>query len=221
EAQTGVVPSPIDVYRRGHRAKNSEISDELCSQAAVERMETYGQEMVKKYGEDYDWRGAPTIDAEVVHSLGGKAHGRYSMFTGVIDSTELRSRGGSSSQAGCGSSSRSRRSVSSMEEAMREQQEKFREDMRQQQMAFLQQQSEYMAAYNAQAQQAMNSWFPQQDSSNHLFSLNFSRRCLSGDYMLRHLHLHLRDPGSWATTRHHRSYQHQEELMLGRELMQE
>jgi hypothetical protein len=31
------------------------------------------------------------------------------MFTGVIDSTELRSRGGSSSQAGCGSS-RSRRS---------------------------------------------------------------------------------------------------------------
>jgi hypothetical protein len=51
------------------------------------------------------------------------------MFTGVIDSTELRSRGGSSSQAGCGSSSRSRCSVSSMEEAMREQQEKFREEM--------------------------------------------------------------------------------------------
>jgi hypothetical protein len=34
------------------------------------------------------------------------------MFTGVIDSTELRSRGGSSSQAGC-HSSRSQRSVSS------------------------------------------------------------------------------------------------------------
>jgi hypothetical protein len=26
--------------------------------------------MVRKYGEDYDWRGAPTIDAEVVHSIG-------------------------------------------------------------------------------------------------------------------------------------------------------
>jgi hypothetical protein len=107
------------------------------------------------------------------------------MFTDVIDSMELRSRGGSSSQAGCGSSSRSRRSVSSMEDAMREQQKKFREELRQQQMAFLQQQSEYMATYNAQAQQAMNvsvlfipnmldigsitnilylqqSWFPQQ-----------------------------------------------------------
>ena len=35
--------------------------------------------MVRKYVEDYDWRGAPTIDAEVVHSLGGKAHGRYEL----------------------------------------------------------------------------------------------------------------------------------------------
>jgi hypothetical protein len=39
------------------------------------------------------------------------------VFTGLIDSTELRSRGGSSSQAGCGSS---RSQCSSMEEAMRE-----------------------------------------------------------------------------------------------------
>jgi hypothetical protein len=77
------------------------------------------------------------------------------MFTGVIDSMELRSRGGSSSQAGCGSS-HSRRSVSSMEDAMRKLQERFREELWQQQMAFLQQQSEYMTAYNAQAQQAMN-----------------------------------------------------------------
>jgi hypothetical protein len=37
--------------------------------------------MVRKYGEDYDWRGAPTIDAEVVHSIGGKAHGRYELVT--------------------------------------------------------------------------------------------------------------------------------------------
>jgi hypothetical protein len=43
----------------------------------------------------------------------------------------------------------SRRSVSSMEDAMREQQEKFHEEMWQQQMTFFQQQSEYMAAYNA------------------------------------------------------------------------
>jgi hypothetical protein len=43
-----------------------------------------------------------------------------------------------------------------MEDAMREQQERFREELWQQQMTFLQQQSEYMAAYDTQAQQAMN-----------------------------------------------------------------
>jgi hypothetical protein len=64
------------------------------------------------------------------------------MFTGVIDSTELRSRGGSLSQAGCGSSSHSRCSVSSIEDAMREQQEKFCEELRQQQMTFLKEQSD-------------------------------------------------------------------------------
>jgi hypothetical protein len=41
--------------------------------------ETYGQEMVRKYGEDYDWRGGPAIDTEVVHSIGGKAHGQYEL----------------------------------------------------------------------------------------------------------------------------------------------
>jgi hypothetical protein len=56
------------------------------------------------------------------------------MFIGVIDSTELRSRGCSSLQAGYGSS-RSR--GSSMEESMREQQERFREELRQQQMTFV------------------------------------------------------------------------------------
>jgi hypothetical protein len=77
------------------------------------------------------------------------------MFTSMIDSTELWSRGGSSLQAGCGSSRSHRSQLSSMEETMREQQERFREEMWQQQMAIIQQLSEYMAAYNTQAQQAM------------------------------------------------------------------
>jgi hypothetical protein len=42
-------------------------------------LETYEQEMVRKYREDYDWQGAPTIDDEVVHSIGVKAHGRYEL----------------------------------------------------------------------------------------------------------------------------------------------
>jgi hypothetical protein len=50
------------------------------------------------------------------------------MFTSMIDSMKLRSRGGPSSQMGCG---RSRSRHWSMEEAMREQQEKFHEELRQ------------------------------------------------------------------------------------------
>jgi hypothetical protein len=41
--------------------------------------DTYVQEMVREHGEDYDWRGAPTIDTEVMHSIGGKAHGWYEL----------------------------------------------------------------------------------------------------------------------------------------------
>lgn len=41
--------------------------------------ETDRWEMVKKHGEDYDCRGAPTIDAKVLYSIGGNAHGRYEL----------------------------------------------------------------------------------------------------------------------------------------------
>jgi hypothetical protein len=46
--------------------------------------ETYGYEMVRKHGEDYDWRGAPTIDVEVVHSIRGKAHGWYGLVKAFL-----------------------------------------------------------------------------------------------------------------------------------------
>jgi hypothetical protein len=41
--------------------------------------------------EKTDWRGAPTIDAEVVHSIGGKSHGRYDLvnfFNSIETMTE-------------------------------------------------------------------------------------------------------------------------------------
>jgi hypothetical protein len=49
--------------------------------------------MVRKYGEDYNWRGAPTIDAKVVHSIGRKAHGRY----GFVTASSIRLKLGSNS----------------------------------------------------------------------------------------------------------------------------
>ncbi|KAG2561705.1 hypothetical protein PVAP13_8KG202503 [Panicum virgatum] len=77
EAQTGVEPSPIDVYLRGHRGLDP---------AHLE--EQYGQEMVRRHGENFEWRKGP-IDPEALHaSGGGKEHGWYSMFTGVVDSRD-------------------------------------------------------------------------------------------------------------------------------------
>jgi hypothetical protein len=35
--------------------------------------------MVRKYGEGYDWRGAPTIDVEVMHSIREKANAGYGL----------------------------------------------------------------------------------------------------------------------------------------------
>jgi hypothetical protein len=49
--------------------------------------------MVRKYGEDYNWRGAPTIDAKVVHSIGRKAHRRY----GFVTASSIRLKLGSNS----------------------------------------------------------------------------------------------------------------------------
>ncbi|WVZ52007.1 hypothetical protein U9M48_003103 [Paspalum notatum var. saurae] len=71
----------------------------------AQRTEEYGKEMSRRYGEEYDWRNAP-IDGQAVYDRGGgKSHGRYSMFNGMIDSRQV-SRG-HSSQSSSGSSSRS------------------------------------------------------------------------------------------------------------------
>ncbi|KAG2543386.1 hypothetical protein PVAP13_9NG742977 [Panicum virgatum] len=91
EVATGVEPSPIDVYLRGHRGPDPAHPEVLCSQQASDRLELYGQEMIRRHGENFDWRKGP-IDPEALHaSGGGKAHGR------VVDSRDIQTRRGSSS----------------------------------------------------------------------------------------------------------------------------
>ncbi|WVZ96394.1 hypothetical protein U9M48_042038 [Paspalum notatum var. saurae] len=58
-------------------------------------------------------RTAPVDPQAVYESGGGKSHGRYSMFNGMIDSRQVRRR--SSSQSSGGSSSRQHRTTSEME----------------------------------------------------------------------------------------------------------
>jgi hypothetical protein len=45
----------------------------------------YGDEMVARHGEEYDWRRSD-VDVGALYSSGeGKKHNRFSMLNGVID----------------------------------------------------------------------------------------------------------------------------------------
>ncbi|WVZ50860.1 hypothetical protein U9M48_002071 [Paspalum notatum var. saurae] len=108
----------------------------------AQRSAEYGKEMERRHGEGFDWRNAPVDPQTVYDSGGGKSHGRYSMFNGMIDSRQVQR--GSSSQNSGDSSSRQRRTTSEMEmDSLR--QEIQRRD------AFLKAQEEYQKEQQAHA----------------------------------------------------------------------
>jgi hypothetical protein len=47
----------------------------------------YGDEMVARYGEEYDWRRSDVDVGALYSSRGGKKHGKFSMLNGVIDTS--------------------------------------------------------------------------------------------------------------------------------------
>ena len=55
---------------QGHRGY-ALIFDIVCLQAS------YGQEMVQRHGEEYDWRSQPIDPQAAYASAGGQAHGRW------------------------------------------------------------------------------------------------------------------------------------------------
>ncbi|WVZ62978.1 hypothetical protein U9M48_012664 [Paspalum notatum var. saurae] len=73
----------------------------------------YRNEMSRHHSEEYDWRKEPIDSQALYDSSGGKSHGRYSMFNGMIDSRQVQRR--SSSQNSGGSSSRQRRTTHDMD----------------------------------------------------------------------------------------------------------
>ncbi|WVZ79944.1 hypothetical protein U9M48_027466 [Paspalum notatum var. saurae] len=76
EHESGVPPSFMDVFVRGHRAPDPTNPEVLCTEAAREKMMAYGEEMTLRHGPDFDWRQAE-VDAEALHaSGGGRRHGR-------------------------------------------------------------------------------------------------------------------------------------------------
>ncbi|WVZ94547.1 hypothetical protein U9M48_040427 [Paspalum notatum var. saurae] len=81
--------------------------------AECRRHAKYGKEMERLHSEGFDWRTAPVDPQTLYESDGGKSHGRYSMFNGMIDSRQVERR--FSSQSSAGSSSRQPRTTFEME----------------------------------------------------------------------------------------------------------
>ncbi|WVZ96870.1 hypothetical protein U9M48_042453 [Paspalum notatum var. saurae] len=58
EHESGVPPSFMDVFIRGHRGPDPTNPEVLCTEAAREKMMAYGEEMTQRHGPDFDWRQA-------------------------------------------------------------------------------------------------------------------------------------------------------------------
>jgi hypothetical protein len=80
----------------------------------------YGDEMVARHWEEYDWRWSDVDVGTLYSSRGGKKHGRFSMLNGIIDTS------GALSEARCSQSSQNSRGYereSRLQEEIRQQRE--------------------------------------------------------------------------------------------------
>ncbi|WVZ64581.1 hypothetical protein U9M48_014077 [Paspalum notatum var. saurae] len=131
------------MYIMAHRGPDLSQPELLCTPLAIERPAEYGKKIERLHGEGFDWRTAPVDPQAVYESGGGKSHGRYSMFNGMIDSRQVQRR--SSSQSSGGSSNRQRRTTSEMEiDSLRQEIQK--------RDAFLKAQEEYQKEQQAHAE---------------------------------------------------------------------
>ncbi|WVZ80630.1 hypothetical protein U9M48_028089, partial [Paspalum notatum var. saurae] len=69
EAESGTQESLLNVFLRGHRGPDLNNTDVLCSQAAKDKLDRYGQEMVKRHGEGVQWMQQP-IDVDALYQSG-------------------------------------------------------------------------------------------------------------------------------------------------------
>ncbi|WVZ65007.1 hypothetical protein U9M48_014441 [Paspalum notatum var. saurae] len=131
KAESGTKQNFINVYLRGHRGADPNNTDVLCSQAAKDKLDRYGQEMVKRHGEGVQWMQQPLDVDALYHNSEGRRHGRFTFGTGVVDYNRSVSRVGSSSTSKA--TSRRSRVNDAQEEAReaREEARQAREDARQ------------------------------------------------------------------------------------------
>ncbi|PVH33774.1 hypothetical protein PAHAL_8G062400 [Panicum hallii] len=146
EAQSGVAPSYIETYIRGHHGANPTQPELLCSEDATQTLARYGDEMVARHGEEYDWRRSDVDVGALYSSGGGKKHGRFSMLNGVIDTS------GALSEARCSQSSQNSRGYQRESESESRLQEEIRQhrEAMQRQEEWVRQQHEYIQGFFVQ-----------------------------------------------------------------------
>jgi hypothetical protein len=105
----------------------------------------YGDEMVARHGEEYDWRRSDVHVGALYSSGGGKKHGRFSMLNGVIDTSSALSKARSSQSS---QSSRGNERESRLQEEIRQPREAM-----QRQDEWARQQHEYMQDFFPQQRQ--------------------------------------------------------------------
>ena len=102
EVKSGRTPTDVEVYMQGHRGSDPQNPNVLCTKTAIDHLvsfwysimclsiqfgdalifdivclqASYGQEMVQRHGEEYDWRSQPIDPQAAYASAGGQAHGR-------------------------------------------------------------------------------------------------------------------------------------------------
>ncbi|WVZ54387.1 hypothetical protein U9M48_005193 [Paspalum notatum var. saurae] len=139
EAKSGIKPSFVDVvYIEGHKGSDPENPEVLCDEQATEKFTKYKENVIQRYGPEFDWRAA-ALDIEAIYHVGGELpHGKWGLGDGALEYDRIQ-RPQKTSQ-GCSS----RRPSRAQQEAQQEETRRLREETRR-----LRENNDYMMTYLA------------------------------------------------------------------------
>ncbi|WVZ67119.1 hypothetical protein U9M48_016244 [Paspalum notatum var. saurae] len=136
EAKMGTKPSFVDVWIEGHKGLDPENLEILCDEQATEKLAKYKENVIQRYGPEFDWRaGAPDVEA-IYDASGGLRHGRWGLGDGSLEYDRI-SRPPRTNQG-----SSSRRSSRAQQEAQQEKTRRLQEETFR-----LRQNNDYMMTY--------------------------------------------------------------------------
>ncbi|WVZ93401.1 hypothetical protein U9M48_039382, partial [Paspalum notatum var. saurae] len=138
EAKSGIKPSFVDVYIKGHKGLDPENPEVLCDEQATEKLAKYKENVIQRHGPEFDWRAAaPDVEA-IYHAGGGLPYGRWGLGDGALEYDRI-PRPQRTSQG-----SSSRRPSRAQQEAQQEETRRLQEETRR-----LRENNDYMMTYLA------------------------------------------------------------------------